>query len=72
MELLYKEITEKVIGSAFEVYRELGYGFLEKVYKKAMIHELTLQNVMKSLFFPPCIKGFGYWTIMVTFWLRMS
>ena len=45
MELLHKDITEKVIGAAFEVYRELGYGFLEKVYKKAMIHELTLLGV---------------------------
>jgi GxxExxY protein len=45
MELLHKDITEKVIGAAFEVYRELGYGFLEKVYKKAMVHELTLMGV---------------------------
>lgn len=45
MELLHKDITEKIIGAAFEVYRELGYGFLEKVYKKAMIHELFLQDV---------------------------
>lgn len=45
MELLHKDITEKIIGAAFEVYRELGYGFLEKVYKKAMVHEFTLQKV---------------------------
>jgi len=44
-ELLHKEITEKVIGAAFEVYRELGYGFLEKVYQKAMVHELKLMGV---------------------------
>ena len=44
-ELLHKEITDKVIGAAFEVYRELGYGFLEKVYQKAMAHELTLRGV---------------------------
>ncbi len=45
MELLHKDITEKIIGAAFEVYRELGYGFLEKVYKKAMVHELALMGV---------------------------
>ncbi len=44
-ELLHKEITDKIIGAAFEVYRELGYGFLEKVYQKAMVHELTLAGV---------------------------
>jgi GxxExxY protein len=44
-ELLYKEVTEKIIGAAFEVYRVLGYGFLEKVYQKAMVHELSLMGV---------------------------
>ena len=35
-ELLYKELTEQIIGAAFEVYRLLGYGFLEKVYQRAL------------------------------------
>ena len=41
-ELEHKDITEKIIGAAFEVYRVLGYGFLEKVYQRAM--ELELQQ----------------------------
>lgn len=36
-ELIYKEITEKIIGFSFEVYNELGYGFLEKVYENALV-----------------------------------
>lgn len=40
MELLHKEITEQIIGAAYEVYRVLGYGFLEKVYQRAMVVEL--------------------------------
>jgi len=40
MELLHKDITEQIIGAAFEVYRVLGYGFLEKVYQRAMQVEL--------------------------------
>ncbi len=40
MEFLHKDITEQVIGAAFEVYRALGYGFLEKVYQRAMQVEL--------------------------------
>jgi GxxExxY protein len=36
MDLLYKNITEDIIGAAFEVYNTLGYGFLEKVYQKAL------------------------------------
>ena len=40
MELVHKETTEKIIGAAFEVHRVLGYGFLEKVYQRAMVVEL--------------------------------
>ena len=44
MELLHKDITEQIIGAAFEVYRVLGYGFLEKVYQRAMQVELRLRG----------------------------
>jgi GxxExxY protein len=37
MELLHSEITEQIIGAAFEVYRVLGYGFLEKVYQPMVV-----------------------------------
>jgi len=38
--LAHGDITEAVIGSAFEVHRVLGYGFLEAVYRNAMATEL--------------------------------
>ena len=34
--LLEKELTEKVLGVCFEVANELGGGFLESVYQKAI------------------------------------
>jgi GxxExxY protein len=37
------EITQKVIGVFFEVYNELGHGFLESVYRKSL--ELALKSI---------------------------
>ena len=44
MELLHKDLTEKLIGIFYEVYNELGHGFLEKVYQNAMYIELKSQG----------------------------
>lgn len=41
-EFLHHEITQQIIGASFEVHRELGYGFLEKVYRRSL--HLELQN----------------------------
>jgi GxxExxY protein len=41
--LVEKELTEKIIGACFEVANELGSGFLECVYRKALL--LTLEEV---------------------------
>ena len=38
--LLYEKITKSIIGATFNVYNELGYGFLEKVYQRALQVEL--------------------------------
>ena len=37
---LYSDITGLILKAFFNVYNELGYGFLEKVYERAMILEL--------------------------------
>lgn len=49
MGLEEKGITEQVIGAAFEVHRVLGYGFLEKVYQKALQMELVKRGVRAEL-----------------------
>ncbi len=40
MELLHKNITDKIIKCFYEVYNILGYGFLEKVYESSLYNEL--------------------------------
>ncbi len=39
-ETKYNELTEQIIKVFFDVYNELGFGFLEKVYQNAMYIEL--------------------------------
>ena len=44
-ELKYKELSEKIIAAAYNVHNELGYGFIEKVYRNALVIELGESNV---------------------------
>jgi GxxExxY protein len=41
----YEEITEKIIKIFYKIYNTLGYGFLEKVYEKAMSIELKQAHI---------------------------
>jgi len=45
MELLYKELTGRILAIAMEVHRELGCGFLEAIYQEAFEHELKLNRI---------------------------
>ena len=38
--ILYKELTGLILKLFYEVYNELGHGFLEKVYQNALYTEL--------------------------------
>ncbi len=49
MGLQYEKITEQIIGAAFEVHGMLGYGFLEKVYQRAMQAELSRRGLKAEL-----------------------
>ncbi len=56
MELLHKNITDKIIKCFYEVYNILGYGFLEKVYESSLYNELiscglSCERQRKLMFF---------------------
>ena len=40
-----EELSYAIRGCVYEVFRELGCGFLEKVYEKALVKELRLQGL---------------------------
>ena len=45
MDMLYKELTERIIGCAYEVYNKMGFGFLESVYEKCLLIELRRAGI---------------------------
>lgn len=43
------ELSEKIIGAAFKVHNQLGFGFLETVYEKALSVELSNLGIPHEL-----------------------
>lgn len=44
-----KELVYKIIGSAMEVYKNLGHGLLESIYQEAMALELQEKDILCTL-----------------------
>src|SRR6266436_6592060 len=47
--LLHQETTQRIIGAAFEVHDQLGYGFLERVYQRALQVELLRRGATAEM-----------------------
>lgn len=58
MEAKYRELIYKIIGVYYEVYNELGHGFLESVYQKSL--GLALQSAGLN----------ACWPIAIPVWFR--
>jgi GxxExxY protein len=46
------EMTEKIIGCAYEAANRLGHGFLEKVYENALAHEIRKSGLTLEQQYP--------------------
>ena len=44
-ELIHAELTDKLIGIYYDLYNELGHGFLESVYQKAFALVLRQEGI---------------------------
>ena len=70
-EIIYKDLSYKIVGLAMQVYNTLGYGFLEKVYENALMVLLRKkglkaeQQVPLTVYFEGEIVGDYYADIVV-------
>jgi GxxExxY protein len=57
--LLYAELTEKIIGVYYEVYNEIGHGFLESVYSNSLHRALSQAglSVEREVAIPVFFRG---------------
>jgi GxxExxY protein len=55
----FDSLTERVLAAVFEVSNTLGAGFLEKIYERALLKELSLRGIRAKAQagFPVTYKG---------------
>jgi len=69
--MLHREITDRILRAFYNVYNSLGYGFLEKVYENALIHELgkmglsTIQQKPVKVYYDGVLVGNYFADIIV-------
>lgn len=68
----FSDITGKIIGCAMEVHNNLGNGFQEVVYQRALSIELNLQHIAheREKEMPLTYKGFDIGTRRVDFFVE--
>lgn len=73
-QLKHHELTGQIIKAFYHVYNSLGYGFLEKVYKNAMILTLRKMDLQVEHDVPITVYFEGSrWAITLpTSWLKAS
>jgi len=59
-EIVYKDLSYKIVGLAMQVHNELGPGFLEKVYENALMVLLQTNGIRASQQFPIIVTFHGH------------
>jgi GxxExxY protein len=55
----HQELTEAIIRSFYEVYNELGHGFLESIYEEALFRVLKADGVSMERQYPLSVRFRG-------------
>lgn len=55
-----KNLTEQIIGCAYRVYNQLGFGFLESVYENSLLIELNKSGISAVSQSPVKVHYGGY------------
>lgn len=45
-DILYPDLSYKIMGCAFDVYNEIGPGYHEKYYQRALAEALKFEDVL--------------------------
>ena len=48
----FSELSNRIIGAAIEVHKNLGPGLLESTYQKCLSHELKINNINFEMEYP--------------------
>ncbi|TSC53337.1 MAG: hypothetical protein LiPW39_321 [Parcubacteria group bacterium LiPW_39] len=58
-QIIYKDLSYKIIGSVYDVYNQLGYGHQEKFYQKAIAVDLESKGIAykQEVYAPLIYKG---------------
>lgn len=59
IELVYPDLSYKIIGVVFDIFNELGYGYQEKYYQKAIAKSFNRLNITYKEQVPYAIKFKG-------------
>ncbi len=58
-EPIFKDLSYKIVGFSMQVHRELGYGFLEKVYENALMVSFEENYIAARQQFPIKVSFHG-------------
>jgi GxxExxY protein len=69
---IHSGLTDKIIGCAYDVYNQLGFGFMEKIYENAMMIKLpqkgleVVQQAPINVYFEDKLVGEYFADILVS------